>query len=178
LTVALLVIPRQAGLASDFSLATSAISSATWTFGDNSSAVTTSGSSVSHVYTAGGTYTAGVTVTDAFGQTASTTSTVTIQGVTPPPAPLPVFTATVACTTSAGRNIACNATAMSNGVLVPSATVHVDWDWGDSTKNSCGCATGTHTYLNAGTYMIYAIVSGPVNQNLQITQTTVSVTVQ
>jgi hypothetical protein len=77
LTVALLVTARQAGFASSFSLATQAITSATWTFGDGGISTTTD-PFTTHIYSVAGTYEASVTVVDMHGRTASATQTLTI----------------------------------------------------------------------------------------------------
>jgi hypothetical protein len=77
LTVTLLVNARQAGFATGFSLATQAITSATWDFGDGG-IMTTPEPFTSHVYSVAGTYTASVKVTDARGRMASASTTVTI----------------------------------------------------------------------------------------------------
>jgi|RhiMetdeSRZDD1v2_1073273.scaffolds.fasta_scaffold11529_2 uncharacterized membrane protein len=84
LTVTLFVTPQVAGQATSFSLATQAITSATWTFGDGATATTTT-PSTTHVYTAAGTFTASVTVTDTRGRTASNSTTVTIAAAPPRP---------------------------------------------------------------------------------------------
>ncbi|HKO59661.1 MAG TPA: zinc-dependent metalloprotease family protein [Pyrinomonadaceae bacterium] len=55
------------------------IQSYTFKFGDGTSEVTQSGAAVSHVYTAAGTYTASVVVTDADGASSVNTATATIQ---------------------------------------------------------------------------------------------------
>jgi len=61
------------------------IASHAWTFGDGVSA---SGSTASHTYSAAGTYTARLTVTDNQGATGTTTVVVSVAaGLTPPPAP-------------------------------------------------------------------------------------------
>jgi len=77
LTVTLFVTPQVAGQATSFALATQAIMSATWTFGDGATATTTT-PSTTHVYTSAGTYHASVTVIDTRGRSASNSTTVTI----------------------------------------------------------------------------------------------------
>jgi PKD repeat protein len=60
------------------------IASYSWSFGDSTSG---SGPTVSHTYTAAGTYTARLTVTDNSGLTGTTSVSVVVTGAPPPPPP-------------------------------------------------------------------------------------------
>jgi len=56
-----------------------------WNFGDNATATTPT---ATHVYARPGTYSASLTVTDAAGNSATSTFTVTVRGVSPKPSEL------------------------------------------------------------------------------------------
>jgi hypothetical protein len=93
----------------------------TWDFGDATSG---SGASVPHIYPSPGTYTATVTVTDAFGAKASSSTAVTVN-----PA-IHVSAITMMLNTSNGKRKAASATATivdSNGATVSGATVDGSW---------------------------------------------------
>ena len=176
LTVSLLATARQAGLASDFSLATSGISRATWTFGDGVS-VTTSDPFVSHTYAAGGTYTVGVTVTDPLNRQASATTTVTIPAATPPPPPPAAYVVSVSCPKPTTLTVSCNVTATLNGGPVPSTLVRVIWDWGDSQTSGPTPAASSHLYGTSGTYTILATAEATFSDgSRQSARTSTSVT--
>src|SRR5207248_8307956 len=93
LTVTLLVTPGAAGTATTFGVATQAIASATWTFGDNTPPVTTTVPTTTHVYALVQSYAASVTVTDARGRTASDSKVVVVPATLPP-----AFTVAVSAT--------------------------------------------------------------------------------
>jgi hypothetical protein len=78
LTVKLIATPARAGLVTTFSLMTSAITAATWDFGDGGTTTTTE-PAADHIYNVSGTYTANVTVVDPKGRRASGSTTFTIK---------------------------------------------------------------------------------------------------
>lgn len=180
LTVTLLATARQAGLTTDFSLATQALRSAIWTFGDGSASISTSTPFTSHVYALGGNYTAGVTVTDTLGRSASTSTIVAVPSAPLPPAPPAGFTATVSCSKSAPLTAACNVAATSNGAQVQSNSItKTTWDWGDGQTDLVLSPVNVHKYANLGTYTVFTTVSATVadgSTQMSTTSTTVTVT--
>jgi PKD repeat protein len=164
LTVQLLVTTALAGNATAFSLATQGIRTAVWTFGDGAT-VTTSVPSTTHVYAAGS-YTAGVTVTDVIGRTASTTASVTIVDAPPPPppppTPNPTLVTTMGCVpgTHATTATACNLSFTYGGAALPSNQItSATWDWGDGTiQPVANSPLGSHTYTQAGSYLVSVAV--------------------
>jgi PKD repeat protein len=116
-----------------------------WNFGDGT---TGSGRTASHAYTAAGTYTATLTVTDGFGQSSSTTHTITVVG--PPSASF-----------TAGPNPAVAGSAVAfdaAGSTDPGTTIaSYSWNFGDGGTGT-GAAT-THTFVAAGTYTVTLTVA-------------------
>jgi len=113
-----------------------------WTFGDSG---TGSGSSVTHSYQAAGSYTVVLTVTDAAGQTASSTQTVTVSNVAPP-----ALTTSFTYTPSSplvGQQVTFSASA-SGGA----APYNFSWAFGDGSTGA-GQST-THTYSSPGTFTV------------------------
>lgn len=121
------------------------IVSYTWDFGDGNTLVT-SGSTTSHTYTAGGTFTVTLTVTDDMGAIGDTSQPVS---VTTNVAPTANFTST--CT-----NLTCNfdgtASSDSDGSIVS-----YTWTFGDGTTGTG--AIVSHTYAAAGTFTITLTVT-------------------
>ncbi len=111
------------------------ITSYAWVFGDGT---TGSGATVSHTYTAGGTYIATLTVTDNGGATGTQSQNVTVN------AP-PVASFTTACS-----GVTCNFNGSASSDPDGTITSYA-WVFGDGTTGSG--ATVSHTYT-AGTYTV------------------------
>jgi PKD repeat protein len=166
LTVTIFVTPQQAGQSTTFSLATQAISSATWDFGDGAT-VTTTIPFTSHVYGAAGSYPVTVIVRDTQGRTASASTTAVIPPAPPAPTPTPgasSLTLTLSCNPAThGLPTPCNVNATdSNGVVITSQITRVFWEFGDGTfleLTGPSAATTSHTYAQAGTYLVGATVT-------------------
>ena len=134
-----------------------------FTYGDGTSD-TISTSTITHLYSKSGTYTASVKVTDGSGR--SVTGFVGAQVkdpvvVTPVPTPADTsgLVATLTCTANAhGTASPCNVSASYNGKALASGSITaITWDWGDG-GNVAGAAVplGSHNYLQAGTYIVTA----------------------
>jgi PKD repeat protein len=120
------------------------ITSYAWNFGDGA---TGTGSKPTHVYTAAGTYTVALTVTDNNGLTGVASQSVTVSKPAVPPTAS--FTST-----SNGLALAVDGSGSTAGT---SAISSYAWNFGDS-----GTATGstaTHTYAAAGTYTVTLTVT-------------------
>ncbi len=119
-----------------------------WSFGDGSSGA---GSVVNHTYTAAGTYTAVLTVTDSQGLTAS--QSVQIQVTAPNINP----TAVIAASTTSG--VAPLAVTFSgSGSSDPDGTISTyAWNFGDGTTGSG--STASKTFSAAGTYTVTLTVT-------------------
>ncbi len=120
-----------------------------WNFGDGSATSTTA--SPVKTYTADGTYTITLTVTDAWGDAASTTRVLTI--TEPPTNVAPVAVIPVPSCTGRVCNFTSAGTADANGDAITYL-----WNWGDATATSTAAAA-SHTFVNAGTYIVTLTVT-------------------
>jgi PKD domain/Bacterial Ig-like domain (group 1) len=160
LTVTIFITPQAAGQPTTFSLATQAIASAAWDFGD-SATLTTTTPFTSHVYGAGGSYPVTVIVRDSQGRTASASATAVIPAAAPVPAPPSSALVTFSCTVAPhGSNTVCNVSATLDGHEATTQLEEVAWLWGDGKRNSnplpgqSVAISQQHNYAQAGTYTI------------------------
>jgi PKD repeat protein len=162
LTVTIFVTPQQAGQSTTFSLATQAISSATWDFGD-AATLTTTTPFASHVYGAGGSYPVTVIVRDTQGRTASASATAVIPPAPAPPPPPPALSVTIGCTpgTHGTTSTPCNVAATNaSGQIVTASITSVAWDWGDGSPiETTSGPLASHTYAQAGKFTVAATVT-------------------
>ena len=116
------------------------IASYRWTFGDGSAAVTTQ--NASHTYTAGGTYTVTLQVTDNQGATSSTPQNVTVSAANQPP---------VASFTQSCNGLTCSFTSTSSD---PDGSIaSYRWTFGDGSA-AVTTQNASHTYTAGGTYTV------------------------
>ena len=128
------------------------IASYRWTFGDGTAAVTTQ--NPSHTYTAGGTFTVTLTVTDNQNATGSVSHPVTVTAPPPPNQP-PVAAFSSSCT-----QLTCNFTSTSSD---PDGTIaSYRWTFGDGTA-AVTTQNPSHTYTAGGTFTVTLTVTD--NQN-------------
>jgi PKD repeat protein len=133
------------------------ITSYSWSFGDGSSGT---GGTPTHSYPAAGTYTVTLTVGDNFGETATTTHTITVVG--PPSAAFAV----TPNTTTAGSLVSFNA----GGSTDPGATItSYSWSFGDAGTGTG--ATPTHSCQAAGTYTVTLTVGDNFGETAATTRT-------
>jgi PGF-pre-PGF domain-containing protein len=114
--------------------------SAEWTFGDGNGSMT---ATTSHTYATPGTYTATLNLSDAAGNTAEDSRTVTVTDVTDPVA---VTDATSSKTVPVGTAASFDGSGSTDNVGVDST----EWTFGDG-ATATG-ATPSHTYATPGTY--------------------------
>jgi hypothetical protein len=153
----------------------SSVSGATWTwsFGDGANDQSTA-FSISHAYGRAGVYVA--TVSSSL--TSSSSATITVADPPSVPTP-PAFAVSMGCTGSTtSLAVACNVAATTNGAPLPSASItNVTWDWGDGkTDVNQTTPVKTHSYASAGTYTVFATVTGALPLSAPQTAT-VSLTV-
>ncbi|RWZ59707.1 PKD domain-containing protein [Labedella populi] len=120
------------------------IVSSMWDFGDGT---TGTGSTITHSYAEGGTYTVSLLVTDNRGGTATTTREVAVAA--PNTAPTASFTATV---DDLAGSFDASASSDADGTIASYA-----WNFGDG-ETATG-ATTTHTYGSAGDYLVTLTVT-------------------
>lgn len=119
-----------------------------WDFGDSTVGA---GATTSHTYSAAGTYTIGLTVTDGRGGTSSTTATATITRANS----APVANAGAALTGNVNQVLNFDASASTDGDGDP---LTFTWNFGDSSPTATGVTT-THPYTAAGTYTVMLSVN-------------------
>jgi PKD repeat protein len=125
------------------------IASYAWDFGDGSAAAT--GRTTSHTYSAAGSYTVKLTVTDDGGATDSTTKQVTVAAAPPQnAAPVASFTSSVSGLVA---SLDASGSSDSDGTVASYA-----WDFGDGSAAGSGRTT-SHTYAAAGTYTVKLTVT-------------------
>ena len=110
-----------------------------WVFGDGSSSTD---AAPSHTYTAGGSYTAQLTVEDADGDTATDSITISVSDDNFP-------SATISATPESG--VAPLEVAFAAAVAGGDGTLTYAWNFGDGTTTN-DVLTTTHTYTASGTY--------------------------
>ncbi|WP_375492331.1 PKD domain-containing protein [uncultured Jatrophihabitans sp.] len=127
-----------------------------WAFGDST---TGTGATTSHTYTAAGTKTVTMTVSDSKGGTDTVTHTVSPAAATPPTASFAYSCTNLSCSFDA------SASSAANGATVTGYA----WKFGDT-------ATGTgakpaHAYTSAGSYTVTLTVTDSNNQTSTATKT-------
>lgn len=135
-----------------------------WDFGDNS---TGAGQTVSHTYSSSGTFTATLTVTDAFGLSSQATTTLTV--IEPNTAPLASFTAQPQ-TGEVPLTVLFDATGSTDA---ENNIANYDWDFGDGTTGTGEIIT--HPYSTAGTFTATLTVTDTDGLSDSVT-TTITVT--
>lgn len=118
------------------------IVSYSWSFGDGSNS---SNANPTHTYTSAGTYNVALTVTDDFGDSGSSSTTVTIAVGNAPP----VANANGPYSGTEGNAVAFDGSASNDP---DGSIISYSWDFGDG-STGIG-ATTTHTYSTAGTYNV------------------------
>jgi subtilisin family serine protease len=135
---------------------TTALSTATyaWTFGDTKSG---SGKTLSHTYSAAGTYTVTLTVTDANG-TSTKTKTVSVSAPNQPP----VARFNVSC-----LSLAClfDGSASSDDAGI----VSYAWTWGDGRSETHAGATAKNAFLSPNTFSVTLTVTDGSGQKNSVT---------
>ncbi|MDJ0805370.1 MAG: PKD domain-containing protein [Gammaproteobacteria bacterium] len=139
-----------------------------WNFGDGSATLADAGATPSHVYTATGSYTVILTVTDDEGVTDSDTATASIGTGDLPP----IADAGGPYTADIGETVTFDAT----GSTDPDGNiVSYDWEFGDGTVLIDAGATPNHTYSTAGTFNVILTVWDEVNlSDTDATQATIT----
>jgi len=147
----------------------------TWDFGDGTPPVSTTGTTVSHTYLWGGTFTATLTVSDGRGGTASDTATATVSEVND----VPVSDPNGPYQGVAGTAIMFNGSGSSDfdnqdGTVANDQALTYKWDFGDESTADTTTPTLAHTYAAAGTYTVTLVVndgladSGPRQTTTQV----------
>jgi PKD repeat protein len=129
-----------------------------WNFGDGS---TSSLQNPSHTYANAGTYNVTLTVKDADGLTATSTTTATVNALSPPPV------------ANAGPNKTANegtAVTFAGSVTGGTTPLTYQWTFGDGGTAS-GSLTPTHTYAEAGTYTATLTVTDAQGRTSQSSDT-------
>lgn len=120
------------------------ITSYNWDFGDGDKAT---GPAANHTYAIAGTYSATLAITDATGNIALTTATITAEQAISQPTPPTAVISSSSATGEAPLSVTFDA----SGSTASNATlVSYNWDFGDGSQGTG--KTATHTFTIAGTY--------------------------
>jgi PKD repeat protein len=125
----------------------------TWNFGDQTATTTTASQTVTHVYSAAGTYHATLTVTDGHGGTATAAADVTIS-IPPPGNQFPIANAGGPYSGTVGQLLTFDGTGSTDPDGDPLTYV---WDFGDLTSETV--AKPNHAYSTVGTFHVTLTVS-------------------
>ncbi|OFW06889.1 MAG: hypothetical protein A3H96_14600 [Acidobacteria bacterium RIFCSPLOWO2_02_FULL_67_36] len=140
---------------------TNPIVSYAWDFGDGG---TGSGRTATHSYDVAGSFIAKVTISDAFGRSASAVQTVFVgQGA----APVPSFTFSPT-TPQVNQDVSFNASASTAGS--GRRIVSYTWDFGDGDQKTTESSTTTHDFVRAGTFQVTLTVTDDVGHIGSITR--------
>jgi len=124
-----------------------AITDYSWSFGDGSSQDTGNLSTATRSYGERGRYPVALTVTNSYGQTATTTRTVTVDK-----APTAAFTPSATVTTT-GAALSFNAGA--SAAMTGGSIADYGWTFGDGSSQDTGAtAAAAHAYSAPGTYTV------------------------
>jgi PKD repeat protein len=121
-----------------------------WSFGDGATA---SGSTVVHKFSSAGTYSVTLTVTDAYGWPASSTTPVIVEDSAAPKASFTVTPTSPVVLTDAVFD-ASGSTAATGRTIVSYV-----WDFGDGTTKTRTTPTTTHDWVAVGTYPVTLTVT-------------------
>jgi PKD repeat protein len=131
----------------------------TWAVGVGTT--TRTGSQVSYIYTAPGTFTVTLTVTDEYGLTSTATQAVTIVEPVGNDAPIPAL----GNITLPNNGITCTGLVCTGFTSSQTTDPNVGdtitrlWDWGDGTPTSTTTSPNSHTFPAAGTYTVTLTVT-------------------
>jgi len=153
----------QADVTFDASLSTDSdgrIVSYAWNFGDGSQG---SGAVVKHDFSAAGSYTVTLTVTDDRGQSASVSKSVSVSSTTAPKADFVVSPATPAVNQRVYFNAAASTASVGRTI------VRYDWDYGQGRQDS-GMLVW-HIYTQPGTYTVVLTVTDDAGNKGTMTKT-------
>jgi PKD repeat protein len=145
--------------------ATNPITGWSWDFGDGETAT---GSTVTHAFDEPGTFIVTLTISDAFGRSASTSETITI---TPGGAGMTANIVVSPTPVVSGQQAFFNG---STSTPSPGHTItKFNWNFGDGTTGSG--ATTSHTYATAGTYTVVLTITDDAGHTMT-TSLTITVT--
>ena len=152
-----------------------------WTFGDGAAPDSSTTASISHTYTAAGSYQASVQVTDALGRTATASGTITITSPpAPPPPPAPSYTVTLAVSPTpvlVGASPTLTATVTRNNGAVAATSFAWDCSGTGALIVTTAITTQSCTYPVAGTITSKVTVTGGAGATAASGSGSVSVTV-
>jgi len=120
------------------------ITSYNWDFGDGDKGT---GLTASHTYAIAGTYSATLAITDATGNIALTTASITAEQAISQPTPPTAVISSSSATGEAPLSVTFDA---SGSTATSSTLVSYNWDFGDGSQGTG--KTATHTFTIAGTY--------------------------
>jgi PKD repeat protein len=133
-----------------------------WNFDDGT---TGSGRTTTHAFTTARSHLVRLTVTDDFGNTATTSQTVTVTAGTPPPAPTADFTFNPSApTTNQPVQFDASASRAATGRTITSYA----WNFDDGTTGSG--VTVSHAFAQARTYQVRLTVTDDAGQTNQVTK--------